>query len=154
MKIDVMVASVGHLKYVKVINDTIDEAAKARGTGIARRTDEYIADKINQGKAIIALNREEFVGFCYIESWGHEKFINTELGYVPVTFAKLTDDEQFWAGCKSCVNYDILLRTNMTKCLCTGMVYDPEVAAKREADKKLEEKKQSNRIVKLLKKVI
>lgn len=80
--------------------------------------------------------------------------INTELGYVPVTFAKLTDDEQFWAGCKSCVNYDILLRTNMTKCLCTGMVYDPEVAAKREADKKLEEKKQSNRIVKLLKKVI
>ena len=158
MKIDVMVASVGHLKYVKVINDTIDEAAKARGTGIARRTDEYIADKINQGKAIIALNREEFVGFCYIESWGHEKFvansglivklsyrgmgvakrikkaafdlsrkkfphaklfglttgeqvmrINTELGYVPVTFAKLTDDEQFWAGCKSCVNYDILL---------------------------------------------
>ena len=66
MKIDVMVASVGHLKYVKVINDTIDEAAKARGTGIARRTDEYIADKINQGKAIIALNREEFVGFCYI----------------------------------------------------------------------------------------
>ena len=188
MKIDVMVASVGHLKYVKVINDTIDE---------------YIADKINQGKAIIALNREEFVGFCYIESWGHEKFvansglivkpsyrgmgvakrikkaafdlsrkkfphaklfglttgeqvmrINTELGYVPVTFAKLTDDEQFWAGCKSCVNYDILLRTNMTKCLCTGMVYDPEVAAKREADKKLEEKKQSNGIVKLLKKVI
>lgn len=75
MKIDVMVASVGHLKYVKVINDTIDEAAKARGTGIARRTDEYIADKINQGKAIIALNREEFVGFCYIESWGHEKFV-------------------------------------------------------------------------------
>ena len=73
---------------------------------------------------------------------------------VPVTFAKLTDDEQFWAGCKSCVNYDILLRTNMTKCLCTGMVYDPEVAAKREADKKLEEKKQSNGIVKLLKKVI
>ena len=75
MKIDVMVASVGHLKYVKVINDTIDEAAKARGTGIARRTDEYIADKINQGKAIIALNREEFVGFCYIESWGHDKFV-------------------------------------------------------------------------------
>ena len=80
--------------------------------------------------------------------------INTELGYVPVTFAKLTDDEQFWAGCKSCVNYDILLRTNMTKCLCTGMVYDPEVAATREADKKMEEKKQRKRIVKLLKKVI
>jgi len=187
MKIDVMVASEKHLKYVTAINDTIDEAAKARGTGIARRTDEYIADKINQGKAIIALNREEFVGFCYIESWGHEKFvansglivkpsyrgmgvakrikkaafdlsrkrfpnaklfglttgeqvmrINTELGYVPVTFAKLTDDEQFWAGCKSCVNYDILQRTNMTKCLCTGMVYDPEaIGQKAEEMKKM-----------------
>lgn len=180
-----MVAGQEHLRYVSTINDTIDEAAKARGTGIARRTDEYITDKINQGKAIIALNREEFVGFCYIESWGHDKFvansglivkpsyrgmgvakkikkaafdlsrkrfpdakifglttgeqvmrINTELGYVPVTFAKLTDDEEFWAGCKSCVNFDILERTNMTKCLCTGMVYDPIEAAKRaEAEK-------------------
>lgn len=180
-----MVAGQEHLRYVSTINDTIDEAAKARGTGIARRTDEYITDKINQGKAIIALNREEFVGFCYIESWGHDKFvansglivkpsyrgmgvakkikkaafdlsrkrfpdakifglttgeqvmrINTELGYVPVTFAKLTDDEEFWAGCKSCVNFDILERTNMTKCLCTGMVYDPVEAAKRaEAEK-------------------
>lgn len=200
MKIDVMVASEKHLKYVTTINDTIDEAAKARGTGIARRTDEYITGKIKQGKAIIALNREEFVGFCYIESWGHEKFvansglivkpsyrgmgvakkikraafklsrkkfpqaklfglttgeqvmrINTELGYVPVTFAKLTDDEQFWAGCKSCVNYDILQRTNMTKCLCTGMVYDPEAIARREAELKKMGRKRSG-IIRLLKK--
>lgn len=200
MKIDVMVASKEHLKYVTNINDTIDEAAKARGTGIARRTDEYIIDKINQGKAIIALNREEFVGFCYIESWGHDKFvansglivktsyrgmgvakkikraafdlsrkkfpntklfglttgeqvmrINTELGYVPVTFAKLTDDEQFWEGCKSCVNYDILLRTNMTKCLCTAMVYDPETVAKKDAGK---QSKKVGGITRLLKKVI
>lgn len=200
MKIDVMVASKEHLKYVTNINDTIDEAAKARGTGIARRTDKYITDKINQGKAIIALNREEFVGFCYIESWGHDKFvansglivktsyrgmgvakkikraafdlsrkkfpnaklfglttgeqvmrINTELGYVPVTFAKLTDDEQFWEGCKSCVNYDILLRTNMTKCLCTAMVYDPETVAKKDAGK---QSKKVGGITRLLKKVI
>lgn len=200
MKIDVMVASKEHLKYVTNINDTIDEAAKARGTGIARRTNEYITDKINQGKAIIALNREEFVGFCYIESWGHDKFvansglivktsyrgmgvakkikraafdlsrkkfpnaklfglttgeqvmrINTELGYVPVTFAKLTDDEQFWEGCKSCVNYDILLRTNMTKCLCTAMVYDPETVAKKDAGK---QSKKVGGITRLLKKVI
>ena len=185
MKIDVMVADENHLCFVTQINDAIDEAAKQRGTGIARRTDEYIADKINSGKAIIAVNRDEFVGFCYIESWGHDEFvansglivrpqyrgmgvakrikkaafelsrkrfpnakifglttgeqvmrINTELGYVPVTFAKLTDDEEFWAGCKSCVNYDILERTNMTKCLCTGMVFDPVEAAKRaEAEK-------------------
>lgn len=180
MKIDVVVATDEHLRYVSEINDTIDEAAKARGTGIARRTDEYISEKIKQGKAIIALNHDEFVGFCYIESWGHDKFvansglivktsyrglgvakmikqaafdlsrkkfptaklfglttgeqvmrINTSLGYVPVTFAKLTDDEQFWAGCKSCVNYDILQRTNMTKCLCTAMVFDPEEEAKK-----------------------
>ena len=200
MKIDVVVATEKHLKYVKAINDTIDEAAKARGTGIARRTDEYISSKIMQGKAIIALNREEFVGFCYVESWGHDKFvansglivkqayrglgiakkikkgafdlsrkkfphaklfglttgeqvmrINTELGYVPVTFAKLTDDEQFWEGCKSCVNYDILQRTNMTKCLCTGMVYDPELLARREASLKKINGKRSG-IVRLLKK--
>ena len=62
--------------------------------------------------------------------------INTELGYEPVTFAKLTDDERFWAGCQSCVNYDVLQRTNMTKCLCTGMIYDPaKVAARKEAAK-------------------
>ena len=178
MKIEVVVASEKHLSYVTAINDAIDNAAKARGTGIARRTNEYIADKIRSGKAIIALNRAEFVGFCYIESWGHQKFvansglivvpayrglgvakqikkaafdlsrrrfpeaklfglttgeqvmrINTSLGYVP---AKLTDDEEFWAGCKSCVNYDILQRTNMTKCLCTGMVYDPEAVARQQ----------------------
>lgn len=201
MKIDVMVASAKHLMYVKAINDAIDEAAKARGTGIARRTDEYITDKISKGKAIIALNRDEFVGFCYIESWGHEKFvansglivrlpyrglgvakkikraafdlsrekfpnaklfglttgeqvmrINTSLGYVPVTFAKITDDEQFWDGCKSCVNYDILQRTNMTKCLCTGMVYDPEAVAKQQEEmKKIGQKRSA--IVRLFKKL-
>ena len=64
MKIDVMVATEEHLSYVTQINDEIDAAAKQRGTGIARRTDEYIADKIKSGKAIIAVNRNEFVGFC------------------------------------------------------------------------------------------
>ena len=115
-----------------------------------------IAHSIFLKKAAFDLSRKKFPHAKLFGLTTGEQVmrINTELGYVPVTFAKLTDDEQFWAGCKSCVNYDILLRTNMTKCLCTGMVYDPEVAAKREADKKLEEKKQSNRIVKLLKKVI
>lgn len=176
MKINVTVASEKHLTFVKSINDTIDNAAKARGTGIARRTDDYIATKIKEGKAIIALNKDEFVGFCYIESWDHEKFvansglivspsyrglgiarkikekafelslkkfpkaklfglttghqvmtINSSLGYKPVTFAQLTEDESFWKGCESCVNYDILARTNFTKCLCTAMVYDPMV---------------------------
>ena len=172
--IKVLVAGKEHLKYVDEINDAIDVASKQRGTGIARRTYEYLATKIEEGKAIIALNGEAFAGFCYIETWGNKGFvansglivvpeyrgyglakeikrkafllsrhqypdakifglttglavmkINHELGYKPVTFSELTDDEQFWNGCKSCVNYDILERMERTKCLCTGMLYDP-----------------------------
>lgn len=51
--------------------------------------------------------------------------INHGLGYRPVTFSELTTDDLFWDGCKGCVNYDILMRTERTKCLCTGMLYDP-----------------------------
>ncbi len=171
---EVLIANQSHIKYVTIINDTIDAASKERGTGIARRTDEYIAKKIEEGKAVIAIENGEFAGFCYIESWGHNKFvansglivsknfrsrglakmikakafelsrtkypdakifglttglavmkINHELGYRPVTFSELTDDEAFWKGCQSCVNFDILQRTNLTKCLCTGMLFDP-----------------------------
>ncbi len=174
-EIKVVVAGEEHLKYVDEINDTIEKASKERGTGIARRTYEYIAGKLSEGKAIIALDGDKFAGFCYIESWGDEKYvansglivhweyrghglarrikhkafelsrkkfpnaklfglttglavmkINSELGYRPVTFSELTDDDQFWKGCQSCVNYDILVRMNRTKCLCTGMLYDPE----------------------------
>jgi hypothetical protein len=170
----VLVANEDHLKYVQEINDTIQHASEERGTGIARRTDEYIINKINEGKAVIALDGEKFAGFCYIESWGHNKHvansglivapqyrgvglakrikkqafdlsrkmfpeakifglttglpvmkINSELGYKPVTFSELTDDQAFWKGCQSCVNYDILMRTQRTKCLCTAMIFDP-----------------------------
>jgi GNAT superfamily N-acetyltransferase len=172
--IKVLVAGKEHVKYVDEINDAIDVASKQRGTGIARRTYEYLASKIEEGKAIIALDGDTFAGFCYIETWGNKGFvansglivvpeyrgyglakeikrrafqlsrkkypdakifglttglavmkINHELGYKPVTFSELTDDEQFWNGCKSCVNYDILVRMERTKCLCTGMLYDP-----------------------------
>lgn len=51
--------------------------------------------------------------------------MNTELGYVPVTFNELTDDEAFWRGCKGCVNYDILMAKNRKFCICTAMLYDP-----------------------------
>jgi hypothetical protein len=51
--------------------------------------------------------------------------INTQLGYVPVTFSELTEDPTFWKGCESCINYDVLTRNNCTRCLCTGMLYDP-----------------------------
>lgn len=172
--ITVEVATEKHLKYVDEILKTIEDAAKVRGTGIAKRRPEYVASKIQEGKAVIAMCGDDFAGFCYIESWGHEQFvansglivkpeyrqrglakkikhkafelsrqrfpnakifglttglavmkINTELGYVPVTFSELTDDPTFWKGCESCVNYDVLLRNNYTRCLCTGMLYDP-----------------------------
>jgi hypothetical protein len=172
--ITVIVANESHIRYIPILLKTIEEAAQVRGTGIARRTPEYVEQKMREGKAIIALRGEEFAGFCYIESWGNkqyvansglivvekfrglglakrikeksfelsrEKFpdaklfgltsgaavmkINTELGYVPVTFAELTSDEAFWRGCQGCVNYDILQRTDRKYCICTAMLYDP-----------------------------
>ena len=180
--VKIEVASEKHIKYVGEILKTIEDATKVRGTGIARRKPEYIEQKIKEGKAIIAMDGDKFVGFCYIESWDHEKFvansglivkeeyrgqgvakrikrmafelsrekfpdakifglttgaavmkINTELGYVPVTFSDLTTDPTFWRGCESCINYDILCRNDCTRCLCTGMLYDP---AKHPEDKR------------------
>ena len=52
--------------------------------------------------------------------------INSELGYEPVTYSELTDDEEFWAGCKSCVNYDILMSKDRKNCMCTAMLYEPK----------------------------
>lgn len=172
--IEVIIANALHEKYVDEILDTIVAAAKVRGTGIAKRTHEYVTQKMKEGKAIIALAGDEFAGFCYIESWGNkqyvansglivrEKFrghglarrikqkafnlsremwpeaklfgltsggavmkINTELGYVPVPFSELTDDEAFWKGCQGCVNHDVLMRTDRRYCICTAMLYDP-----------------------------
>ena len=61
--------------------------------------------------------------------------INTELGYVPVTFSDLTDDDAFWKGCEGCVNFDVLKRTNRRYCICTAMLYDPH---KHDNDQKTE----------------
>ena len=63
--------------------------------------------------------------------------MNSDLGYKPVTFSELTDDQSFWDGCQTCRNYDVLTRTNRKMCLCTGMLYDPK--AKKE-DKEVREK--------------
>ena len=174
--IDVIIADASHEKDVDEILETISAAAKVRGTGIAKRTHEYVAQKMREGKAVIALAGEEreFAGFCYIESWGNKQYvansglivvdkfrrrglakrikktafelsrkmwpnaklfgltsggavmrINTELGYVPVPFAELTDDEAFWKGCQGCINHDILERTGRRYCICTAMLYDP-----------------------------
>ena len=72
---DVVIADISHISYAQLICDTIEEAAKRRGTGIAKRTPEYIISKIKSGNAVIALDGDNFVGFCYIESWSHNKFV-------------------------------------------------------------------------------
>ena len=172
----VRAAAAADAKYATAITDEMTSSAKARGTGIAKRTPEYVAEKINEGKAVIAVTTTgEWVGFCYIETWSHgeyvansglivapsfrktgvakaikkkifemsrEKFpdsklfglttglavmkINSDLGYEPVTYSELTQDEAFWAGCKSCVNYDILMSKERKNCMCTAMLFDPK----------------------------
>ena len=52
--------------------------------------------------------------------------INSDLGYEPVTYSELTQDDAFWAGCKSCVNYEILMSKERKNCMCTAMLYDPK----------------------------
>jgi hypothetical protein len=174
-QIIVRVANSGDTHYAQTITDEMESSARARGTGIAKRSPDYVAMKMEEGKAVIAhLSDGTWVGFCYIEVWGHEQFvansglivspafrksgiakkikqtifnlsrqkypnakifglttglavmkINSDLGYEPVTYSELTDDEEFWAGCKSCVNYDILMSKDRKNCMCTAMLYDP-----------------------------
>jgi hypothetical protein len=173
---NILVADESHLSFAQIICDEMAASAQARGTGIAKRTPEYIQDKMREGKAVIAFNRDGiWAGFCYIETWSHGGYvansglivapafrkgglaraikkrifelsrqtypeakvfglttglavmkINSELGYEPVTYSELTQDEAFWAGCKSCVNYDILMSKERKNCLCTAMLYDPK----------------------------
>ena len=174
-EISVEFAQEEHAKYAERICTLIYESALQRGTGIARRSNEYIASKITGGKAVVALEGEKLVGFSYIESWGHGDYVatsglivdpdyrnlglarrikektfelarmrfpfakifsittslpvmklNSRMGYKPVTFSELTDDEELWQGCKGCINYDILQRNNRRMCLCTGMLFDPK----------------------------
>ena len=73
--IKIIIASEEHLKYIDEINETIYNASLERGTGISRRTNEYISKKITEGKSIIALENETFAGFCYIENWSDKKFV-------------------------------------------------------------------------------
>ena len=157
-KIDVMIAEACHEEYVDTILETIEAAAKVRGTGIAKRTHEYVAQKMKEGKAVIAIVHPDYRGLGIAKRikemtfqlarmrWPHAKIfsltsgaavmkMNTELGYVPVTFADLTDDEAFWRGCEGCVNHDILERTNRRYCICTGMLYDPEDPHRAEREK-------------------
>jgi len=71
----IVVADKSHSIYAEIICQTIAESATVRGTGIARRTPEYIMTKMENGNAVIAIDGDKFVGFCYIEKWGHGKFV-------------------------------------------------------------------------------
>ena len=75
--ITVEVASEKHLVYVDQILEAIENAAKVRGTGIARRKSEYLAQKIKEAKAVIALHGDRFAGFSYIETWEHKRYVTT-----------------------------------------------------------------------------
>ena len=76
--IRILVADATHEKYVDEILDTIRIAAKKRGTGIAERTHEYVATKMKEGKAVIALDENDrFAGFSYIETWGNKSYVTT-----------------------------------------------------------------------------
>ena len=170
----IVIADKSHSIYAEIICETIAEAAKVRGTGIAKRKPKYIITKMENGNAVIALDGNQFAGFCYIEAWSHGKFVansglivhpdyrnqglakkikkvvfehsitkfpdskvfsittglavmkmNSDLGYKPVTFSELTNDQSFWKGCQTCKNFDVLTRTEQKMCLCTGMLYDP-----------------------------
>ena len=100
-----------------VANSGLIVAPKFRGIGLAKRIKRRIFD----------LSREMFPEAKIFSLTTGEAVMkmNSELGYRPVTFPSLTDDEAFWRGCENCVNYDILQRYGGTKCLCTGMLYDP-----------------------------
>ena len=75
MDIKIVVADESHKIYAENICKMMEDAAKVRGTGIAKRQPEYIKKKMEEGKAVIALNQEEVIGFCYIESWEGHKFV-------------------------------------------------------------------------------
>ncbi|MEN8185650.1 MAG: GNAT family N-acetyltransferase [Bacteroidota bacterium] len=172
---EIVIATNKHIKYSGIICETIAKSAEDRGTGIAKRTPEYIETKIKNRNAVIALDGKNFAGFCYIETFSNKSYvvhsglivhfdyrkqglakkikekvfnyskerypnakvfgittglavmkINYSLGYKPVTFSELTDDPDFWKGCQTCKNYDVLKRTDQKMCLCTGMLYDPK----------------------------
>lgn len=71
----IVIANKSHIIYAEIICSTIEEAAQVRGTGIAKRTPEYITTKMENGNAVIALEGDTFAGFCYIEAWSHGKFV-------------------------------------------------------------------------------
>lgn len=197
----VIPANQSHIDYAEQICEEMAQSAKARGTGIARRKSEYIAGKMLEGKAVIALHKDgRWAGFCYIETWSHGQYvansglivnpifresglaksikkrifdlsrtkfpeakifglttgfavmkINSELGYEPVPYSALTQDESFWKGCESCVNFQILQSKEKKNCLCTAMLWNP-VDKQKKLQSKIELKQSAKERLQRMKK--
>ena len=65
-----------HAVYADAISEEILLSARERGTGIARRTPEYVTEKMMAGKAVIAIAENgKFAGFSYIETWGGKEYV-------------------------------------------------------------------------------
>ena len=187
----IIIADERHTVFAETISAEMESSAKQRGTGIAKRTPQYLREKMLEGKAVVALTAENtWAGFCYIETWSHGKYvansglivspefrksglardikkkvlelsktkypeaklfglttglavmkINSYLGYEPVTYSELTDDEEFWKGCQSCVNFEILQSKDRKNCLCTAMLYDPKEKAEVTVNSETQEQK-------------
>jgi GNAT superfamily N-acetyltransferase len=176
-RMEIRVAIPADVKYVYPILEEMERSARARGTGIARRTPQSLCTKFYEGKAVIAIAESgEWAGFSYIETWSGGEFVsnsglivnpayrnagvataikqevfalaralypaakifsittgaailkmNTRLGFEPVIYSEITGDERFWDQCKTCVNYPILQGQERKRCLCTAMLFRPEV---------------------------
>jgi hypothetical protein len=155
----------------------MESSAIVRGSGISKRSAASVIEKIDNGKAIVAVTENgEWAGFSYIETWDNGKFVsnsglivsskhrnqgvasqikrqifelsrtkypsakifsitsglaimkmNTKLGFEPVTYEEVTRATTFWDACKSCINYDVLQSKNRCNCLCTAMLFDPQL---------------------------
>ena len=176
-RIIVRLAIPADVVFADQIIHEMESSAIARGSGISKRSAASVIEKIDNGKAVMAITPNgDWAGFSYIETWDDEKFVsnsglivapqyrnqgiaaqiktmifelsrkkyplakvfsitsglaimklNTRLGFEPVTYSEIAQEPRFWEGCKSCINYDVLKSKNRINCLCTAMLYDPNL---------------------------
>ena len=176
-RIIVRAAIAADIVFADQIIHEMESSAIARGSGISKRSAASVIEKIDAGKAIVAVTEAgEWAGFSYIEAWDEGKFVsnsglivspkhrnqgvaseiktqifelsktkypsakifsitsglaimkmNTRLGFEPVTYSEVARESKFWDSCKSCVNYNVLQSKNRCNCLCTAMLFDPQL---------------------------
>ncbi len=129
------IESWGNKQYVATSGLIVVE--KFRGQGLAKR--------IKEAAFTLARLRWPKAKIFSLTSGAAVMKMNTELGYVPVTFNELTDDDAFWRGCEGCINHDILLAKERKFCICTALLYDP--ADPRNIRREELKKQQNNNIL-------